>query len=142
MLIKCNLKFLVSIMIGFLLTASGQSQTLTVPADSSHWNIQGRANVTEYQGRKCFSIYGGEALLNNYEMRDGVIDLDVETTSGGDFSVLSSGLIMIAASQSLFISARINLVFRMPYSTRQFLVVVLTGKFTMEQDSQMLSIYL
>ncbi len=77
-----------AISMGLLLTATpmfGQSQTVSVPADTTYWNLQGRVNVTEYQGRKCFFINGGEALLNDFEMRDGVIDVDVATTAGRGF---------------------------------------------------------
>jgi hypothetical protein len=28
-------------------------QTLTVPADSPRWDLQGQAKLAEYQGRKC-----------------------------------------------------------------------------------------
>ncbi len=76
------------ILLGLLLTDApmfGQSQTVSIPADTIHWNLQGRVNVTEYQGRKCFFINGGEAFLNDFEMRDGVIDVDVATTAGRGF---------------------------------------------------------
>jgi hypothetical protein len=55
------------------------SQTLAVPADSPRWDLQGQAKVAEYQGRKCLFIDGGAAILKDFEMRDGVIDVDVAT---------------------------------------------------------------
>jgi hypothetical protein len=60
---------------------SQSSQTLSVPADSPRWDLQGQAKVTEYQGRKCLLIDGGAAILKDFEMRDGVIDVDVATPS-------------------------------------------------------------
>jgi hypothetical protein len=52
-------------------------QTLSVPADSPRWDLQGQARLTEYQGRKCLFLDGGAAILKDFEMRDGVIDLDM-----------------------------------------------------------------
>jgi hypothetical protein len=54
-------------------------QTLTVPADSPRWDLQGQAKLAEYQGRKCLLIDGGAAIVKDFEMRDGVIDVDVAT---------------------------------------------------------------
>ncbi len=65
-----------------LIQAAAYSQTqktLSVPADTAHWDLQGKAGVTEYQGRKCLFFDGGAAGLKNFEMRDGVIDVDVST---------------------------------------------------------------
>jgi hypothetical protein len=56
-------------------------QTLSAPADSPRWSLQEQAKVVEYQGRKCLLLDGGAAVLNDYEMRDGVIDVDVATTA-------------------------------------------------------------
>lgn len=58
---------------------SQSSQTLAVPADSPRWDLQGQAKAAEYQGRKCLLIDGGAAVLKDFEMRDGVIDVDVAT---------------------------------------------------------------
>ena len=54
-------------------------QTLSVPADSPRWELEGEAKATEYQGRKCLMLDGGAATLKDFEMRDGVIDADVIT---------------------------------------------------------------
>jgi hypothetical protein len=71
----------------FLLFAlSGKAQeTLSVPADSPRWDLQGEAKVGEYQGRKCLSMNGGAALLKDFEMRDGVFDVDVATSATRGF---------------------------------------------------------
>ena len=61
-------------------TAWGQTpQTLSVPADSPRWELEGEAKATEYQGRKCLMLDGGAATLKDFELRDGVIDADVIT---------------------------------------------------------------
>ena len=60
-------------------------QTLSVPPDSPRWDLQGQAKVTEYQGRKCLLLDGGAAILKDFEMRDGVIDVDVATSAKRGF---------------------------------------------------------
>jgi hypothetical protein len=61
------------------------SQTLSVPPDSPRWDLQGKANSTEYQGRKCLLLEGGAAVLKDFEMRDAVIDVDVATPAKRGF---------------------------------------------------------
>ncbi len=65
--------------------SQAQPATLSVPADSQRWDLQGQASVAEYKGRTCLSLNGGAAVLNNFEMRDGVIDLDVATPARRGF---------------------------------------------------------
>ncbi len=60
-------------------------QTLSVPADSPRWDLQGEAKVAEYQGRKCLLLDGGAAILKDFEMRDGVLDVDVATPAKRGF---------------------------------------------------------
>ena len=60
-------------------------QTLSVPPDSPRWDLQGEAKVAEYQGRKCLSLDGAAALLKDFEMQDGVIDMDVATPARRGF---------------------------------------------------------
>jgi len=60
-------------------------QTLTIPPDSPRWNLQGQAKVAEYQGRKSLLLDGGVAVLNDFEMRDGVVDVDVATPASRGF---------------------------------------------------------
>src|SRR5262249_44843194 len=60
-------------------------QALSVPPDSPRWDLQGQAKLAEYQGRKCLLIDGGGALLKDFEMRDGVIDVDVATPASRGF---------------------------------------------------------
>ena len=67
---------------------AAQSQTpptFSVPADSPRWDLQGQAKVVDYQGRKSLFLDGGAAVLNDFEMRDGVIDVDVATPASRGF---------------------------------------------------------
>ena len=71
-------------------------QPLSVPADSPRWDLEGQARVAEYLGRKCILLNGGAAVLKDFEMRDGVIDVDVATPAkrgffGFDFRIASDG---------------------------------------------------
>jgi hypothetical protein len=68
--------------VGLFFTSAGYSQTpqtLSLPADSPRWDLQGQAKLAEYQGRKCLLIDGGAAVVKDFEMRDGIIDVDVAT---------------------------------------------------------------
>ena len=60
-------------------------RTLSVPPDSPRWDLQGQAKAAEYQGRKCLFLDGGAAVLNDLEMRDGVVDVDVATPASRGF---------------------------------------------------------
>jgi len=55
-------------------------ETLSVPPDSPRWDLQGEAKRAEYQSRKCLSMNGGAALLKDFELRDGVFEVDVATS--------------------------------------------------------------
>ena len=73
---------------GVLLVSTARAQapqTLSVPADSSRWELQGQAKVATSLGRQCLLLDGGIALLKDFEMRDGVLDVDVETTATRGF---------------------------------------------------------
>lgn len=61
------------------------SQPLAVAADSSRWELEGHASVAEYQGRKSLLVDGGAATLKDFEIRDGVIDVDVATEAKRGF---------------------------------------------------------
>ena len=58
---------------------------LSVPADSPRWKLEGRAEVTDYQGRKSILLNGGGATLQDFAMRDGVVDVDVATPASRGF---------------------------------------------------------
>ena len=61
------------------------AQTLSIPPDSPRWQLEGQAKAAEYQGRKCLLLDGGAAILKDFEMRDGVIDVDVATPANRGF---------------------------------------------------------
>lgn len=61
------------------------SEALSIPPDSPRWELEGKAQAIEYQGRKCLSLDGGAAVLKDLEMRDGVIDVDVITPANRGF---------------------------------------------------------
>lgn len=65
--------------------ASQSQQSISVPPDSPRWALEGQAKATEYQGRKCLFLDGGAAVLQNLELRDGVIDVDVATPANRGF---------------------------------------------------------
>jgi hypothetical protein len=60
-------------------------QTLSVPADSPRWDLEGQAKAVEYQGRKSLFLDGGAAVLKEFEMRDAVVDVDVATPANRGF---------------------------------------------------------
>ena len=60
-------------------------QPLSVEPDSARWELQAQAKTTEDQGRKCLLLDGGLAFLKDFEMRDGVIDVDVVTPASSGF---------------------------------------------------------
>ena len=60
-------------------------QTLNVPADSPRWELEGQAKAAEYQGRKSLFLDGGAATLKDFELRDGVVDVDVSTPASRGF---------------------------------------------------------
>jgi hypothetical protein len=60
-------------------------QTLSVPPDSSRWELQEEAKPAEYQRRKCLLLDGGAAVLKDFELHDGVIDVDVATPAKRGF---------------------------------------------------------
>ena len=68
-----------------LAALSQTSQPLSVPPDSPRWELEGDAKVAAYQGRKSLRLDGGDAILKDFEMRDGVIDVDVATPAKRGF---------------------------------------------------------
>jgi hypothetical protein len=70
---------------------SQTAQTLSVPADSPRWELEGEAKAAEYQGRKCLLLHGGGATLKDFVMRDGVVDVDVDVWGTSMFCLLLEG---------------------------------------------------
>jgi hypothetical protein len=74
-----------------LFASAARSQTpgaLSIPPDSPRWDLQGQASLAESQGRSCLLLDGGSATVKDFEMRDGVVDVDVTTAvSRGFFGI-------------------------------------------------------
>src|SRR3954468_16056311 len=62
-----------------------QEPALSVPADSPRWDLGGDAKVVDYQGKKSLKMDGAAAVLKDFVMRDGVIDVDVNTPAKRGF---------------------------------------------------------
>jgi len=70
------------------LAAVARSQTppaVSVPPDSPRWELEGQAKPADYLGRKCLFLDGGAAVLKDFEMRDGIVDVDVATPASRGF---------------------------------------------------------
>lgn len=82
-----------------LVAYAAQAQTaLAVPPDSPRWDFEGEAKPAEYLGRKCLHLDGGAAVLKDFEMRDGVIDVDVATPAKRGFFGLQFRIVNDGAS--------------------------------------------
>lgn len=64
---------------------SQDPEPLAVAADSPRWELQGNARVIDFLGRRCLSLDGGAAVLSDFALRDGVIDVDVATPAKRGF---------------------------------------------------------
>lgn len=85
-LIKKSLLLLLASVCQFGLLAQAQSlQTLSLPPDSPRWGFEGQAKPADFQGRKCLYLDGGAAIIKDFEMRDGVVDMDVATPANRGF---------------------------------------------------------
>ena len=70
----------------FAILAQAQSlQTLSLAPDSPRWEFEGQAKPVDYQGRKALFLDGGAAVIKDFAMRDGVIDVDVATPATRGF---------------------------------------------------------
>ncbi len=74
-----------SALILLVTSTAAAGQSLAVQPDSIQWDLQGQAKVADYQGRKCLLLDGGAATVNDFTMRDGVIDVDVATPAARGF---------------------------------------------------------
>ena len=67
------------------LASVSASAQLRVPPDSPRWQLEGQAKPAEYLGRKALFLDGGAASVKDFELRDGVIDVDVATPANRGF---------------------------------------------------------
>jgi hypothetical protein len=68
-----------------LAAAPLQAQTLTLAPDSPRWLLEGKAEPATFLGRPCLLLDGGGATVKDFQMRDGVIDVDVATPATRGF---------------------------------------------------------
>jgi hypothetical protein len=61
------------------------ADVLSVPPDSPRWETDGQVKVTDFLGRRCLDLDGGVAAVKDFDMRDGVLDVDVETPAARGF---------------------------------------------------------
>jgi hypothetical protein len=60
-------------------------QAESFPADSPRWQLEGKAEVADYLGRRSLWLHRGVATLKAFEIADGVIDLDMAGTGARGF---------------------------------------------------------
>ena len=65
--------------------AQEASGPLAVPADSPRWALEGGAKIADYMGRRALALNGGAAILDGFELRDGIVDVDVATPASRGF---------------------------------------------------------
>jgi len=65
--------------------AFGVAQAESIPTDSPRWQLESKAKATEYLGRRCLSLQDGGASLKDFEMTDGVIDVDMAGSGARGF---------------------------------------------------------
>lgn len=71
---------------GFVVAACASfARAELVPPDSTRWELEGRASVATYLGRPSLMLDGGAATIKDFELRDGVIDVDVATPARRGF---------------------------------------------------------
>lgn len=59
--------------------------SLALPPDSPRWELEGQAKAVDYRGRRCLLLDGGAATVRDFELRDGVVDVDVTTPASRGF---------------------------------------------------------
>ena len=74
------------VMLGAMQAArASEAETLALAPDSPRWELQGRAELADYLGRRCLFLDGGVATVKELLLRDGVIDVDVATPAKRGF---------------------------------------------------------
>jgi hypothetical protein len=82
------LRRLVLVALALLLPHIARAQSpgaIAVPPDTTHWTLEGQAAVREFMGRTSMYVDGGIAILDHFELRDGVLDVDVATSAARGF---------------------------------------------------------
>ena len=65
--------------------ALAQPAVVSLAADSPRWALEGNARPSRMLGRDCLLLDGGAATVKDFEMRDGVVDVDVATPASRGF---------------------------------------------------------
>jgi hypothetical protein len=60
-------------------------QAESIPIDSPRWQFEGKTKVTEYLGRRSLCLQDGRASLKDFDMTDGVIDVDIAGSGARGF---------------------------------------------------------
>ena len=58
---------------------------IAVAPDTTRWTLEGQASVQQSLGRTSLFVDGGVAILKNFELRDGVLDVDAATSATRGF---------------------------------------------------------
>src|SRR5260370_170707 len=67
----------------------GAAEPESFPADSPRWQLGPKAKVTNYLGRHCLALEDEKATLKDFEITDGVIDVDMAGTETRGFYNIS-----------------------------------------------------
>jgi hypothetical protein len=59
--------------------------TLTLGADSPRWELEGNAKPDRKLDRDCLFLDGGAGVVRDFEMRDGIVDVDAWTSAPRGF---------------------------------------------------------
>jgi hypothetical protein len=60
-------------------------EAVSLPPDSPRWELEGQAKPADYLGRRCLYLDGGGATVKDFEIRDGLVDVDVATPARRGF---------------------------------------------------------
>ncbi len=67
----------------------GGAQAESIPADSPRWQLGPKATVTDYLGRRSLALEDDPATLKDFEMTDGVVDVDMAGNGARGFYNIS-----------------------------------------------------
>ena len=80
-----TLRRILASLIGMWLTATPLVAQESFPPDSPRWKLEGRTQVTDFEGRRCLMLDGGTAGIQGLTWQDGTIDVDVATPAARGF---------------------------------------------------------
>jgi hypothetical protein len=78
--------------LAFSITCAGKlgaAEAESFPADSPRWQLGPKAKATDYLGRRCLALEDAPATLKDFEITDGVIDVDMAGTETRGFYNIS-----------------------------------------------------